>query len=98
MGTTHNTGRGGHWEYCSLGPYATLLMPPQVPNRLCCNSSWPDRVGKRLSVQAELAIYTYIVTVSGQYLSVAITLRIKWISAIMTMQSVFANPVTYAFY
>ena len=37
---------------------------------------------------------SYIVTVSGQYLSVAITLAIKWISTIM---SFFTNLVTYGY-
>ena len=50
-------------------------MPPRCPTgSVNCDSSWLDRVGKKLSVKADLAIYSYIVTVSGQYLSVAITL------------------------
>ena len=57
----------------SLAPHATLLMP----HRLRCDSSWLDRVSKKLSVKADLAINSYIVTVSGQYLSVAITLSNK---------------------
>jgi len=55
-------------EWNSLGPHATLLKPPSV----CDGPAWPDRVGKKLSVKADLLIYSSCVTVSGQCLSVAI--------------------------
>ena len=89
MGPDHGTGRGGYWEQPSTP--CRLIDAPQVPLRLRCDSSWLDRVGKKPTLKADLAIYSYIVTVSGQYLSVAI---IKWISIIVTKRLVFTNPVT----
>ena len=50
--------------------HATLLMPPRCPT----GSIVTPQLGKEPSLKADLAIYSYIVTVSGQYLSVAITL------------------------
>jgi len=47
-------------------------MSPQWPHRVCFDLSWLDRVGKKPSVKEDLVIYSYIVTVSGQCLSVAI--------------------------
>ena len=84
MGPDHGTGRGGRWS--SLAPHAALLMP----HRLCCDSLWLDRVGKKPSLKADLLIYTYIVTVSGQYLSVAIKLSNKMDFSYYG----FTNPVT----
>ena len=68
-----------------------LIDAPQVPRKLCCDSSWLDRVGKKPSLKADMAIYSYIVTVSGEYLSVAITLSNKMG---LIIQSAFTNPVT----
>ena len=65
MGPDHSTGRGERWE--QFGIPCHLINAPQLPHRLHCDSS----------LTADLAIYSYIVTVSGQYLSVAITLSNK---------------------
>ena len=46
-------------------------------------------------MKADLAIYTHVLGVPGQYESVAIMLRaIKWISIVVLIGTVFANPVT----
>jgi len=71
-----HTMRRADVEWNGLGPHATLLMPPQWPHRVCDGPAWLDRVGKKLSVKADL-IYSNYVTVSGQYLSVAIIISNK---------------------
>ena len=43
-------------------------------------------------MKADLAIYSLVVGMSGQWVNVA---TINWISTVVTIQSVFANPVTY---
>ena len=59
-----------------VGSTLTSILPlAQWSHILCCYSSRLDRVGKKLSVKADLVIYNYIVTVSGQYLSVTIILN-----------------------
>jgi len=49
-----------------------LIKAPQWPHRVCDGLAWLDRVGKKLSVKANLLICSNCVTVSGQCLSVAI--------------------------
>jgi len=34
-----------------------LIKTPQWPHRVCDCPAWPDRVGKKLSVKADLLIY-----------------------------------------
>jgi len=69
---SYYTTRRADIEWNSLGPHATLLMPPQCPHRVCDGPAWLDRVGKKPSLKADLLIYSNCVTVSGQCLSVAI--------------------------
>jgi len=57
--------------------------------------SWLGRVSKKPSVKADLVIRSNIITVSGQCVSVAATL--KWILIFVRRQMVFPNPVTYTF-
>ena len=47
-------------------------------------------------MKADLAIYSLIVGTSGQWEDVATMLK-NWISTVVTIQSVFANPVTYTY-
>ena len=50
------------------------------------------RVGKKLSVKAELAINSHIVDVSGHCISVSLTLGLKnWISVLVPFGMVFVN-------
>jgi len=64
----------------------------QWPHRVCVGPAWFDRVSKRLSVKADLLIYSNCVTVSGQCLSVDIIISI---SILVCTWPVFPNPVTY---
>ena len=66
-----------------------------MPHRLRCDSSWFDRVSKKPSLKADLVIYSYIVTVSGQYLSVVITLSNKMDFSYCDNTVGFHNLVTY---
>ena len=50
------------------------------------------------SLKADLAFYSYIVTVSGQYLSVAITFHNKIDLDYCDNMVGFTNPVTYNYY
>ena len=54
-----------------LAPHATLLMPPQVPTDSVVIPRGLTGLAKAV-FKADLAVYSYIVTVSGQYLSMAI--------------------------
>ena len=57
----------------SLTPLAALL----VPHRPCSGPLWFYRVGKRPPVKADLAIYSLIVGMSGQWVNVATMLNNK---------------------
>ena len=46
-------------------------------------------------MKADLAIYTHVLGVPEQYKSVALMLSHKWISIVVPIGMVFANPVTY---
>ena len=46
-------------------------------------------------MKADLAIYTHVLGVPGQYESVALMLAINWISIVVPIGTVFANPVTF---
>ena len=70
MSPDHDTGRGG--------AACRLIDAPRCPiGSVVIPHGSVDRVGKNPSLKADLAIYSYIVTVSVQYLSVAITLSNK---------------------
>jgi len=68
------------------------INAPKWPHRVCVGPAWLDRVSKKLSVKADLLIYSNCVTVPGQCLSVAIIIRI---SILVLTGMVFLNPVTY---
>jgi len=59
-----------HWVE-QFGTTCHLIKAPQWPRRVCDGPAWFDRVGKKLSVKADLLIYSNCVTISGQCLSVA---------------------------
>ena len=87
----YGTSKCGSWQQPST--QCCLLGAPQVPHGLHCDSSWPDRVGKKPSLKADLVIYSYIATVSGQ--CVAITLSNKMDFSYCDNTVSFHNPVTY---
>ena len=49
------------------------------------------RVSKKLSVKADLDIYSQVVDTSGQCMSVS---SLIWISVLVTIWSVFVTPLT----
>ena len=53
------------------------------------------RVGKKLSVKADLAIYSHIVDASGQCMSVSLMLGFKLDFSSYAIWDGFVNPVTY---
>ena len=56
---------------------SSLISAHQWPHGHCSGPSWFYRVGKRPPVKADLAIYSLIVGMSGQWEDVATMLNIK---------------------
>ena len=56
---------------------SSLISAHQWPHGLCSGPSWFYRVSKRPPVKADLAIYSLIVGMSGQWENVATMLNIK---------------------
>ena len=55
-------------------------------------------VGKKPSVKADMAIYSQAVEVCGRCMSESLILGHNLDSVLVTLWSVFVNPVTYAKY
>ena len=72
MHTNHKRDRDGHWQQSDTQPI--LISVPQWPNRTCNAPTWPYSVGKKLSVKADVAIYSYTVDVAGQCTSESLML------------------------
>ena len=89
MYTNHRIDRDGHWQ--QFGTQPILISAPQWANRPCNAPTQFYRVGKKLSVKADLAICSHAVDVGGQCMSESL---IIWISVPMTLWLVFVNPVT----
>ena len=68
----HRIGRDGRWQ--QFGTSCTLINALQWLHRPCSALSWIDRVDKKPSVKADLAIYSCVLGVTGQWVSVALTL------------------------
>ena len=64
----------------------------------CGAPSWIDRVDKKPAVKVDLAIHSCVLGVTGQCMSVALMLAINWISVLVIIRSVFANPDTFVIY
>ena len=64
---------------CVLIVYSAqnLISVYQWPHRPCNAPMWFYKVGKNSSVKADLAIYSHILDVSGQCMSVSFTLGFK---------------------
>ena len=73
----------------------TLISAHQRPYRPCNAPIRLYRVSKKPSVKGDLAMYSHIVDVSKQCMSVSLTLGCNWISVPVPLGLVFANPVTY---
>ena len=72
MYTTHRMGQDEHCQQFHTTP--TLISAPQWPHRPCNASMRPYTVGKKLSVKADLAIYSQAVDVRGQCMSESLKL------------------------
>ena len=72
MYTNHRIDQDGHWQ--QFGTQTILISAPQWANRPCNAPTRFYRVGKKLSVKADLAIYSHAVDVSGQCMSESLTL------------------------
>ena len=57
-----------------FGTQPILISTPQWPHRPCNAPTWLYRVGKKLSVKADLAIYSQVVDASAQCMSVSLIL------------------------
>ena len=80
----------GHWW--QFGTPLILISVPQWLYRSCNAPMQYCRVGKKLSVKADRTIYSHIVDVSGDCMSVSLILGI---SVLVTIWSDFVNPVTH---
>ena len=69
MYTNH---RDGCWQLSGTQPIR--ISAPQWPNRTCDAPTRPYRVGKKLSMKADLAIYSHTVDASGQCMSESLIL------------------------
>ena len=72
MYTNHRIDQDGHCQQSGTQPI--LISAPQWPNRTCNAPTRLHRVGKKLSVRADLAIYSHIVDASGQCMSESLIL------------------------
>ena len=68
--------------------------PQERHNRSCNGPMQFYWVGKKPSMKADLTIYSLVVDVSGQDMSVSLILG-NWISVLVPFGMVFVNPVTY---
>ena len=67
MYTNHRIDRDGHWQ--QFGTQPILISATQWANRPCNAPTRFYRVGKKLSVKADLAIYSQAVDVHGWCMS-----------------------------
>ena len=72
MYTNHRIDRDSHWQQSGTQPI--LISAPQWPNRTRNASARLNRVGKKPSVKADLAIYSHAVDASGQCMSESLIL------------------------
>ena len=72
MYTNHKIDQDGHWQQSDT--QTILISAPQWSNRTCNAPTWPYRVGKKLSVKADLAIYSHTADAAGQCMSESLML------------------------
>ena len=70
--TNHRIDRDGHWQ--QFGTQPILISAPQWADRPCNTPTRFYRVGKKPSVKADLAIYSYAVDVHRQCMSESLIL------------------------
>ena len=71
----HSIGQDGCWQ--QFGTTHVIVNATHWLNRPCSAPSWFDRVQEKPAVKADVAIYTYMLGVSGQYKSVDLVLSYK---------------------
>ena len=71
--TVNLVGRDGCQQ--QFGTPSSLISADQWPHRPCSRPSWSYRVSKRPPVKADLAIYSLIIGMSGQWLNIATMLN-----------------------
>ena len=72
MYTNRRIDQDGHWQ--QLGTQPIVISSPQWADRPCNAATQFYTVGKKLSVKADLAIYSHVVDVGGQCMSESLTL------------------------
>ena len=73
-----------------------ILIDNYCTRKFCCDLSWLENVVEKLSVKADLAIYSSVVTVCvwiALECSSYIIETIKWISVIVPIRMVFYKPI-----
>ena len=75
MYTNHRIDQDGHWQ--QFGTQPILISAPQWANRPCNAPTWLYRVGKKLSMKADLAIYSQAVDVHARCMSESLILGHK---------------------
>ena len=93
MYTNHKIDQDGHWQQSDTQPI--LISAPQWPNRTCNAPTQPYRVSKKLSMKADLAIYSHTVDAAGQCMNESLMLGHNLDLVLVTFWSVFVNPVTF---
>ena len=75
MYTIHRRDQDGHWQ--QFGTTPILISAPQWSHMHCNGLMQLDRVGKKLSVKADLVIYSHVADISGQRITVSLILGFK---------------------
>ena len=75
MYSVHRRDQDGHWQQFGTSPI--LISAPQWSHRPYNAPKQFYRVGKKPSVKADLAIYSHVLDLSGQCMSVSLMLGIK---------------------
>ena len=74
MYTIHRREQDRHYQQFCTPP--VQIIAPQWLHRPCNASMWLYRVDKKPSVKADLAVYSHVVDVSGQCMSMNVSLII----------------------
>ena len=74
MYTNHRIDRDGHWQQFGTHCQPILISAPQWAYWPCNAPTWFYRVGKKLSVKADLAFYSQAVDVRGRCMNESLVL------------------------
>ena len=93
MNTIYRIDQDGHWQHFGTPPI--MISAPQWLHRLHNGPTQFYRVGKKLSVKADLAIYGQVVDASGWCIRVSLMLGFQLDLSSLPIGMVFVNPVTF---